>query len=111
MKILNASICLDIELPIVWKNFTKEHTNNELLWVYIISNQEIKIANQKTAPSKPFKWWSDQQNNRAQLSEACTTKRVRDWGAIRAANFVDVRLPNPEKCRCVKNCLKTAQNP
>ena len=34
--ILNAGIRFDFELPIVWKAITKQQTNSEHLWIYIL---------------------------------------------------------------------------
>jgi hypothetical protein len=36
MTILNAGIRFDIELPVAWKGITKEQTNSEKLWVYVL---------------------------------------------------------------------------
>jgi len=36
MTILNAGIRFDLELPVAWKGITKEETNSEKLWVYIL---------------------------------------------------------------------------
>ena len=36
MTMLNAGIFFDLELPIAWQAITKEQTNSEHLWVYIL---------------------------------------------------------------------------
>ncbi|MBC8508394.1 MAG: hypothetical protein H8D34_26355 [Chloroflexi bacterium] len=36
MTMLNAGIRFDLELPVAWQAITKEQTNSEHLWVYIL---------------------------------------------------------------------------
>ena len=38
MTMLNAGIRFDLELPVAWKGITKEQTNSEHLWVYVLQH-------------------------------------------------------------------------
>ena len=41
MNILNASARFNLELPIVWQEFTKKQAHSERIWIYLRENQKL----------------------------------------------------------------------